>query len=166
MSIVRGVTVGRTIPDCYLAQFVDGEVRPMLARLALAGQRSIVVGVPGAFTPVCTEQHAPSLVANADRLRASGFDAICCVVASDPFATRAWADIIDPDGKVAFWSDGNLEFARTFGLVAKDTHLFLGERSERYLMTLRRGRVEALRVEHALVDYSCTKPETFVLSEA
>jgi 2-Cys peroxiredoxin 5 len=166
MSGIRGVTVGRTIPDCWLAEYVGDEVRPKMAREALAGQRALVVGVSSAFTPDGTAQHVSSLIGNADHLKASGFDAIYCVVATDPFATRAWAEQIDPEGKVKFWSDGNLEFARAFGLISMNTKLFLGERSERYLMTLRRARVESVRIEHSTADFSGARPETFVLQKA
>jgi peroxiredoxin len=124
-----------------------------------------VIGVPGAFTPVCSEEHVPGLVANADKLRKWGFRQIVCIVASDPFATDAWAKLMDPQGKVRFVSDGNLDFAREFGLIVHEHKLVLGDRSERYLFAVRDGVIEVFRLEQRITDYSCTASDDFVLQD-
>lgn len=162
----RDFRVGRKVPDVDLAQLVDGAVLPRLASEVLGKPRVLVVGVPGAYTPICSIHHVPQLVANADRLRKSGFDDIVCVVASDPFSTAAWVEKLDPTGKVRFFSDGNLDFARSFGLLTTERALFMGECSERYLMTLRSGVLESLRIERKITDLLCTQPDALFLDGA
>lgn len=157
------VLIGRKLPEATVAELIGGQVTPIKAIDALGKGRVLAIGVPGAFTPVCTEQHVPSLVKNAERLRRSGFDELVCIVASDPFVMQAWQGVIDPEQKVRFVSDGNLELARALGLSSNERKLFLGARSQRYLMTLRGGSIETLRVEKHVADYACTRPEELVI---
>lgn len=117
------------------------------------------MGIPGAFTPVCTQHHIPEFVASADRLTASGFSHLICIAPNDPFVLKAWAQQIDPQGRIEFYSDGNLEFARSLGLLEQVTHLYLGWRSSRYLMVTDGGVIRRLRVEKDAVHYDCTKPQ-------
>lgn len=111
------------VPDALIAELVNGQVTPIKASDLLGQGRALVIGVPGAFTPACTERHLPGLVNNAERLRRSGYDKLVCIVASDPFATDAWSRQVDPERKVRFISDGNLNLARTLGLISHEQQL-------------------------------------------
>lgn len=71
---------------------------------------------------------------------------------------------MDPAGKIRFVSDGNLHLAKALGLSTHDQKLFLGDRSERYMLTVRNGSIETVRVEAHLADYACTRPEDVVVS--
>lgn len=153
----------RRFSEAMLAELIDGEIRPINAQAAFGRGTPLVVGVPGAFTPVCHEQHVPALVRRADELRMQGYTMLACIVASDPFVTAAWAKIVDPEGKIRFFSDGNLDFARSLNLVVDERELFLGKRSERYMLAVRDGVITASRIEQHITDYICTKPEEFVV---
>ena len=85
------------------------------------------------------------------------------VVASDPFVMEAWSKIVDPERSIRFVSDGNLNLCRALGLVTHEQELFLGDRSERYMLVVQNGVIEALRVETKITDYSCTRPDAFVV---
>jgi peroxiredoxin len=61
--------------------------------------------------------------------------------------------------KIEFYSDGNLEFARSLGLLEQVSHLYLGWRSSRYLMVTSDGMIQRLRVEKDPVEYHCTRPQ-------
>jgi peroxiredoxin len=163
MKSASEIWPGRRLPVAQLGEIVDGEVVATRARDVFGKGLALVVGVPAAFSPVCSERHVPSLVANADRIRRGGVSQIVCVVTSDPFAMQAWARVMDPAGKVRFVSDGNLDFTRGLGLVTRHTGYFLGDRSERYMMTTRDGVVETMRIERQITDYTCTRPDEFVL---
>ena len=160
------IRVGRLIPDVALARMRDGQVDPVKAADAIGNGRVVVVGLSGAFTPVCSRQHAPAIVSSADQLREAGFDRVICIVASDPFVTDAWAQSMDPQHKVTFLSDGNLDFARAFGLITTAPELFMGRCSERYLMIVDKGRVASCKVESCVTDYSCTNPNLVFLADA
>lgn len=163
MSVAQHKLVGARIPAVRLGELVDGQVRAVRANEAFGSGPAVIVGMPGAFTPVCTQRHLPSLLQNAARLRQSGFAHVVCVVASDPFATDAWRQAMDPAGRVRFLSDGNLSMARALGLLTHAPRLFLGECSERYMLTTRDGVIDSARVEDDLLDLSCTDPDELVL---
>jgi peroxiredoxin len=149
-----------------LARLCDGQVDAVPAAEAIGGGRTLVIGLPGAFTPVCSRQHAPAMIANADQMRQAGFDRVICIVANDPFVTDAWAQSIDLEHKVTFLSDGNLAFAGAFGLITAAPELFMGRCSERYLMIVDKGRVASCKVESCITDYSCTNPNLLFLADA
>ena len=96
------------------------------------------------------------MLAHADTLRAHGIERLFCVATSDPFSLAAWAEQVDPHGKIRFLSDGNLQFARALDLVSRCDALFLGLRSERYALTLSGGVIRSCRIEESILDFSCT----------
>jgi 2-Cys peroxiredoxin 5 len=155
--------VGARLPQVRICEVVDGQQRVLRASDLLARGRAMIVGMPGAFTPLCSERHLPSLIRNADRLRAAGFTEVACVVTSNPFAVDAWAKAADPLKKVRFLSDGNLAFTRALGLTTHEPRIFLGECSQRYLLTARDGAIDSVRVEDSIINLSCADPDEFVL---
>lgn len=157
--------VGTGMPVVRLGEMVNDQLRAVRASDIFGRGASVVVGMPGAFTPLCTEKHLPNLISNADRLRASGFTEIACVATSDPYSIDAWARAIDPARKVRFLSDGNLNLVRALGLTTHATRLFLGECSERYLLTVRDGVIASVRVEDEITNFSCTRTDDLVLEE-
>jgi peroxiredoxin len=141
------IVVGHRIPPARLAEISDGGIVEVRTEALFSGQRAVMIGVPGAFTPVCTDKHLPDFVAGADQLRAAGFDMIVCLAANDPWTVGSWARQVDPQGKIRFLSDGNLEFSRKMGLTDVRQDLYLGERTSRFLMILKNAVVERLAVE-------------------
>lgn len=155
--------IGQRIPPAYLASLsAEGEVLRECTERMFAGVKAIIVGVPGAFTPVCTHEHLPQFITAAARLRASGFQRIVCVATSDPYSLDAWARVIDPQRELAYYSDGNLAFARACGLLRSEEDLFLGARSQRYVLTIEDAIVMRMRVEESVLAVSCTRPQDIV----
>jgi len=150
---------GQPIPRVHLGQYVDGHLIARPATEFLGRGRAFLAGAPGAFTPICSQKHIPNLVQNADTMRAAGIDALYCVVTSDPFSVAAWARVVDPQGKIRFLSDGNLQFARSLGLTSREDSLFMGERSMRYALSVRDGVIQSGNVERSVLDFSCTSAE-------
>lgn len=154
---------GRRVPNIMLGELYGDEIVTVHTEQLFLGVRAVVIGVPGAFTPVCSGQHLPNFIANAPRLKAAGFSLIACVAPNDPWTIDRWARDIDPDRHVRFLSDGNLAFTRALGLSARADSLFLGERSQRYVMTLRNAVIEKLRVEDDIVSLHCTHADAVML---
>jgi alkyl hydroperoxide reductase 1 len=48
------------------------------------------VSVPGAFTPTCSETHAPGYVAHSKELLQKGADEIVIIAGNDFFVMSAW----------------------------------------------------------------------------
>ena len=155
---------GQRVPPVSLAELVDGEVTRVPLERLLAGRRAIIIGVPGAFTPVCSQRHVPEFVRKADILKASGFDMILCVSANDPWTLAAWSQQVDPQGKLRFLSDGNLTFGRQTGLIDSHPELFLGERLRRFVLTVKDAVIEHIGVEPGLMTMDCSRPQHVVLA--
>ena len=158
------VRVGQRLPPVTLGELVNGEVSRVPLAPLLAGRRAVVFGIPGAFTPICSQRHAPEFVAKAPALRMSGIDLVICIGANDPWTMAAWADSIDPTGQVRFLSDGNLEFAHASGLIESHPDYFLGDRLKRFVMITQDAVIEHLGVENTILTLTCSRVDDVFLS--
>jgi peroxiredoxin len=149
--------VGQRLPATLFGEIVRGEVSSVSLDTLLAGRRAVVFGVAGAFTPICSQRHAPGFVARADQLKQAGYDMIVCVGPNDPWTMAAWAAELDPHGKLRFLSDGNLDFARATGLMERHADYFLGDRLKRFVLTVKDAVVETMGVETTVLTLSCSR---------
>lgn len=150
---------GERVPDSALAFLDRGEIRTTNLIELSRGARVIVVGVPGAFTPVCTRAHIPQFVDMTPSLLASGFAKVICVAGNDPWVVQLWLEQLDPQRRMLFLSDGNLEFGRACGLSCNLTDVFGGERLDRFTMVVSKGFVERISVETSPMALTCTSAE-------
>jgi peroxiredoxin len=111
------------------------------------GQKVVLFGVPGAFTPTCHRNHLPGFLAKAGEIKAKGIDSIAVTGVNDVFVMDAWAKSTGGQGQIAFLSDGNGDFARAIGLSLDGSGFGLGLRSQRYAMVVDDGVVTVLNVE-------------------
>ena len=144
------------VPDVRLGYLDDGEIRSVSASKFFAEGRTIILGIPGAYTPVCSTRHVPDFVQSADRFKTLGFNRLVCIAPNDPFVLDAWSREMDPERKLRFLSDGNLEFTHELALESVNPELFVGMRSERYLMVVEDGNIVRLRIEPNILTYSCS----------
>ena len=114
---------------------------------ALGHGKVVLFGVPGAFTPTCSDHHLPGFVLRADDLKAKGVDTIACVSVNDAFVMDAWAHDRGVDGKVLMLADGNGEFTQAMGLELDGSGFGLGTRSRRYAAIIDDGVLSKLFLE-------------------
>ena len=152
------IRLERRVPNVRLGRLHDGQIMSVDLAHLLVGRKALIVGVPGAFTPVCTEKHVPDLVANAPALRAAGFSRLICLAPNDPFVLALWKERLDPEDRIEFYSDGNFAFSKAMGLTEDLSALFLGRRTKRFLMTLTDGVIDKLSVEENSLNLTCTRP--------
>lgn len=148
------IKVGDQVPSVIFKQMgSDGpvDVRNVSTEEIFSGKKVVVVGLPGAFTPVCSAEHLPGFVAKADALKAKGVDSVACVSGNDPFVMQAWAEAQNAGDKVMMLSDHNGEFTRALGLTLDLSDFGLGDRCERYSMIAEDGVVTALHVEESIL---------------
>jgi glutaredoxin/glutathione-dependent peroxiredoxin len=121
------------------------------------GKKIVVFALPGAFTPTCSAKHVPGFVAEADKFKAKGVDAIACISVNDAFVMGAWGKDQKAGDKVMMLGDGAAEFTNAMGLAMDLTKNGMGVRSQRYAMIVKDGKVDQLFVE---------KPGAFEVSAA
>lgn len=144
------IAVGDKIPDVKVQ--LPGLNGPEAAQTGdLLGKGTVVLfGLPGAFTPTCSDYHLPGFVVRADDLRAKGVDTIVCVSVNDAFVMKAWGELNHVNDQVLLIADGSATFTKTIGLDIDLTGGGLGVRSKRYAMILKEGVVTDLAVEETL----------------
>ena len=101
----------------------------------------VLIGLPGAFTPTCSNNHVPGYLENADALRARGVDAVYVLSANDHHVMTAWEKALASKGRVTMVADWNAAYASALGLAIDLTAGGLGLRSKRFSMLIRDGKV-------------------------
>jgi glutaredoxin/glutathione-dependent peroxiredoxin len=144
---------GTRIPAATLAESTQfGDACPIAPAdvstvEATRGKKVVIFGVPGAFTPTCSERHVPSYVQNYDALRAKGVDEIWCIAANDGFVMAAWGESLDALGKIRFLGDGSADLTKKLGLELDLTAKGMGTRLRRCSLLVEDGVIKQVNVE-------------------
>ena len=141
------INVGDRIPSVTLKQLTPEGVKEFTTDEIFRGKRIVLIAVPGAFTPACSQRHLPGYVDRAADIKAKGIDEIACVAVNDAFVMGAWGRDQKAEGRVRMLADGSGDFARALGLELDLSKGGLGVRSKRYSMLVDNGVVKSLNVE-------------------
>lgn len=141
------IAVGERIPDVELRTMGRSGPEELRSLDVLGHGRVVLIGVPGAFTPVCTDHHLPGYLRQAGELHAKGVDMIACVSVNDAWVMEAWGTYRRVGDTVLLLADGNGEFTQALGLEEDRSASGLGVRSRRYAAVLDDGVVSYLGVE-------------------
>jgi peroxiredoxin len=148
------IQVGDTLPALTLQEYSEVEgngcsigPNPVDVKQATAGKAIALFAVPGAFTPTCSAKHVPGYLENYAAFKAAGVDEIWCLAVNDAFVMGAWARDQKATGKIRFLADGSAEFAKAVGLTLDLGARGMGQRSNRYSMLVKDGKVVTLNVE-------------------
>jgi glutaredoxin/glutathione-dependent peroxiredoxin len=141
------IKVGDTIPDVTLKQMTaDGPADVKLTEYC-ADRKVVLFGVPGAFTPTCSEKHLPGFVQAQKDLAGKGVSAIACVSVADFFVMDAWGKSLHVGDAVDLLADGNTEFTNAAGLALDLSEHGLGIRCHRFALVVDNGVVVSMAVE-------------------
>jgi peroxiredoxin len=140
------INVGDRIPSVALKQLTPEGVKEVTDEI-FRGKRIVLIAVPGAFTPACSQRHLPGYVERSADIKAKGIDEIACVAVNDAFVMGAWGRDQKAEGKVRMLADGSGDFTRALGLELDLSKGGLGIRSKRYSMLVDDGVVKSLNVE-------------------
>jgi len=111
--------------------------------------RTVLFGVPGAFTPGCDRTHLPGYLERADELAAKGVDRIVCVAVNDAFVMDAWARSHDAGDTITMLADGNGELAAALDLEMDGSAFGLGTRIKRFAAVIDDGTITQIDVDEA-----------------
>ena len=144
------IAAGDKLPDVKVAiPTAEGPKQVQTSELLGSG-RVVLFGVPGAFTPTCSDFHLPGFVLRAEDLKAKGVDVIACVSVNDPFVMKAWAADREVGDSVVMIADGSADLTRALGLEIDLSGGGLGLRSKRFAAIIDDGVVTDLAVEEGL----------------
>ncbi len=143
------IAEGEKLPEATLKLVTEDGSTDVTTTEFFGGKRVVLFGVPGAFTPTCSNNHLPGFIENHDAILARGVDTIAVVSVNDQHVMRAWARFSGGEGKIAFLADGNGTFVRAVGLDANMEAAGFGTRSKRFSMIVDDGIVTKINVEQA-----------------
>jgi peroxiredoxin len=141
------VEVGSSLPDMKLTVVTNGETEERSSIDLLGKGKVVLFGVPGAFTPTCSDYHLPGFVLRSEELKAKGVGLIACLSVNDSFVMSAWAKAQNVEDHVVLIADGNGDFTKSLGLEMDASPFGMGLRSKRFAMVIEDGKVTHLAVE-------------------
>lgn len=157
------IAVGDKLPDATFVEMGAEGPAQVSAADALGEGKVALFAVPGAFTPTCHNNHMPSFVDNADKLKAKGVDAIVCTSVNDPFVMKAWGEQTGAaKAGIRMLSDPEGAFAKALGLDFSAPPVGLITRSQRYSMLLEDGVVKVLNVEGSPGEATASKGDAML----
>ncbi|MCH8529948.1 MAG: peroxiredoxin [Saccharospirillum sp.] len=140
------IEIGQTLPDVTLYRMGEGGPVSESFESLFKGQKVAIFGLPGAFTPTCSESHLPGFIVLADKLKNRGLDRIICLSVNDAFVMSAWGKAQNAEA-IDMLADGNADFVRALGLDLDLTSRGMGVRARRFALIANDGKVSWVKVE-------------------
>ena len=128
-----------------------------------AGKNVIIFGLPGAFTPTCSNEQLPGYEGLYNEFMEAGIDEVWCTSVNDAFSMFQWAKNLGIEN-VKMLPDGNGHFAEGLGMLVDKTNLGFGKRSWRYSMLVQDMRITKMFEERGFCNNCPTDP--FEVSDA
>ena len=141
------IKAGDKLPEATFKTMTEDGAKDLTTADVFAGKKVVLFGVPGAFTPTCSNNHLPGYLENHDAIIARGVDQIAVIAVNDHHVMGAWARFTGGEGKILYLADGSGDFAKSVGLDNDLSANGMGLRSKRFSMILDDGKVVALNVE-------------------
>ncbi|MBA1338945.1 MAG: peroxiredoxin 5, atypical 2-Cys peroxiredoxin [Pelagibacterales bacterium] len=116
--------------------YLDKEnvVQKITSQKLFKNQKAIIIGVPGAFTKVCSTKHLPGYVLNYEEAKKKGVTKIICISVNDPNVMKAWGENQKIEDKIFMVADPFCKFTKEIGANVDKSAKGLGIRSSRYTM--------------------------------
>ena len=125
-------------------------------------QKVILIGVPGAFTKVCSAKHLPGYVNNFEAAKKKGVTKIICISVNDPNVMKAWGESQKVDGKIFMAADPYCKFTKSIGAEINRTEKGLGLRSARYTMLVENNVIKTIKEEEDAGICEISAAENFI----
>ena len=103
----------------------------------------LLIGVPGAFTPTCNDEHIPGFINLLDDFESKGIENIYILSSNDPFVMKSWGESLGTK-KFNFISDGNGNFRELSGLEIDLSVVGLGKRLSRFVIYIENGNIKKI----------------------
>ena len=139
--------MNKTIPSIKVPLIQKGITSKVSLSDELKGKNIIIFGVPGAFTPTCSEKHMPSYIKLHQQFIDKGIDDIYCLSVNDNFVMNAWLLSYTEGDKIIGIADGNAEITKSLDLLSDKSKNFMGMRSTRFAMIINDNIVQETLIE-------------------
>ena len=135
------------IPDVEVFQLINNEPEKIRIKKMFKEKKTILLGMPGAFTSVCSSKHLPGYLNNIDQFKSKGIDLIACIAVNDPFVMNAWGKKQNVHENILMLGDPFLTFTKSIGAEVDKSGRGLGIRSNRYSMLIEDNKILQIQEE-------------------
>ena len=153
---------GDTIPSADFFYLDESGPKKIKSTELLKNHKAIIIGVPGAFTKVCSAKHLPGYVNNFEYARKKGITKIICVSVNDPNVMKAWGESQNVGNKIFMAADPYCEFTKSIGTEIDRTEKGLGMRSARYTMFVENNVIKIIKLEEDTGQCEISAAENFI----
>ena len=150
---------GDRLPDAKVF-IIDKQHKEIPTSEILNKGKVILFGVPGAFTPTCSNKHLPSFLQSAEKLKNKDIKKVFCISINDPYVMEAWGKSYNLKNELTLLADVKGNFTKSIG--AEFNWREWAIRSKRYTMLIEEGVVKKLVVEEGKCEL--TAAENFLES--
>ena len=150
------------IPSVDFFYIDEGGSKKIKSTDLLKDHKAIIIGVPGAFTKVCSAKHLPGYVNNFEQAKKKGVTKIICVSVNDPNVMKAWGENQNVGNKVFMAADPYCEFTKSIGAEIDRTEKGLGMRSARYTMLVENNVIRNIKLEEDTGHCEISAAENFI----
>ena len=124
--------------------------------------KTIILGMPGAFTKTCSALHLPGFINNYDLALKKRITKIVCVAVNDPNVMKAWGENQNVGDKIFMAADPYCEFTKAIGAEIDRTERGLGIRSARYTMLAEDNIIKVIKAEEDTANCEISAAENFI----
>jgi len=154
--------MNKIIPSITVPIINKGITSKVILSDELKDKKVIIFGVPGAFTPTCSEKHMPSYIKLHTQLIDKGIDDIYCLSVNDSFVMNAWLLSYTDGNKIIGIADGNGEVAKSLDLLTDKSNNYMGMRSVRSAMIVIDNIIQEKFIEES-GEYQKTSAENLLI---
>ena len=151
-----------TIPSSEVFILENGEPVKKNIENFLRNKKSVIFGLPGAYTSVCSAKHLPGYVKNSEKYKDKGIDQIICISVNDPFVMNAWGKENNVGDKIIMIGDPFLNFTKAIGAEVDKSGRGLGIRSNRYTMLVDNLKIIKIQEEKDTGSCEISAAENFL----
>ncbi len=151
-----------SIPNSEVFILENGEPVKKNIENFLKNKKTVIFGLPGAYTSVCSAKHLPGYVKNSEKYKEKGVDQIICMSVNDPFVMNAWGQENNVGDKIIMMGDPFLNFTKAIGAEVDKSGRGLGIRSNRYTMLIDNLKVVKIQEEKDTGSCEISAAENFL----
>ena len=144
----------------YLDQ--NNEVKQIDILSLCKNNKTIILGMPGAFTKTCSTLHLPGYVKNYEQALKKEVTKIICISVNDPNVMKAWGENQNVGNKILMAGDPFLKFTKAIGAEVDKSAKGLGIRSNRYTMLIENDVVKKIEEEKDTAACELSAAESFL----
>ena len=102
------------IPDIKIPIIKNGTTNVVSMQNEFRNKKIVLFGIPGAFTPTCSEEHFPGYIKLYNQIINKGVDDIYCLSVNDKYVMNSWLISYSEHHKIYGIADGNAEDNKVF----------------------------------------------------